>query len=124
LEPFVNQFALSGSQIETGMTFGPDLAHGRKSLILMGDNNFNPDQVTQFLAFAVTLNTIPTALPALETPQVIDEEPPAAQGALARDADDPASLAFSARRWLNGAPDWFTLISSTVPEPSRRIRAR
>ncbi|MCT7985989.1 esterase-like activity of phytase family protein [Laspinema sp. A4] len=38
-----------------GMTFGPKLADGRQSLILVSDNNFNPLQVTQFLVFALTL---------------------------------------------------------------------
>jgi hypothetical protein len=38
-----------------GMTFGPELPDGRRSLILVSDNNFNPLQVTQFLLFALTL---------------------------------------------------------------------
>jgi hypothetical protein len=38
-----------------GMTFGPDLPDGRRSLILVSDNNFNPLQVTQFLMFAISL---------------------------------------------------------------------
>jgi len=38
-----------------GMTLGPQLADGRRSLILMGDDNFNfPVQVSQILAFAVS----------------------------------------------------------------------
>ncbi len=36
-----------------GMTFGPDLPNGERSLILVSDNNFNEIQVTQFLAFSV-----------------------------------------------------------------------
>lgn len=36
-----------------GMTFGPRLADGRRSLILVSDNNFSDLQRTQFLAFAV-----------------------------------------------------------------------
>ena len=35
-----------------GMTFGPPLADGRRSLLLVSDNNFNNAQRTQFLAFA------------------------------------------------------------------------
>jgi hypothetical protein len=35
-----------------GMTFGPDLADGRRTLILVSDNNFAPAQFTQFLLFA------------------------------------------------------------------------
>jgi hypothetical protein len=36
-----------------GASFGPDLPNGHRSLVLVSDNNFNPDQVTQFLAFEV-----------------------------------------------------------------------
>jgi len=36
-----------------GMTFGPRLADGRRSLVLVSDDNFNPTQLTLFLAFAV-----------------------------------------------------------------------
>jgi hypothetical protein len=35
-----------------GMTFGPDLGDGRRSLVLVSDNNFAPAQFTQFLLFA------------------------------------------------------------------------
>jgi hypothetical protein len=35
-----------------GMAFGPDLPDGRRSLILVSDNNFSPLAFTQFLAFA------------------------------------------------------------------------
>ena len=36
------------------MAFGPDLPDGRRSLILVSDNNFAPAQFTQFLLFAVS----------------------------------------------------------------------
>jgi hypothetical protein len=36
-----------------GASFGPDLPNGHRALILVSDNNFNPLQVTQFLAFEV-----------------------------------------------------------------------
>ncbi len=36
-----------------GMTWGPKLENGHDSLVLVSDNNFNPTQVTQFLAFDV-----------------------------------------------------------------------
>jgi len=43
-----------------GMTFGPGLPDGRRSLILVSDNNFNADtQFTQFLAFAVEEGQVP-----------------------------------------------------------------
>jgi hypothetical protein len=36
-----------------GMTIGPDLPDGRRSLVLVSDNNFAPAQFTQFLLFAL-----------------------------------------------------------------------
>ena len=35
-----------------GMTFGPNLRDGRRSLILVSDNNFAPAAFTQFLLFS------------------------------------------------------------------------
>ncbi len=40
------------------MTFGPMLSDGRQTLILVSDNNFNSNQVTQFIALALQLKTI------------------------------------------------------------------
>jgi hypothetical protein len=37
-----------------GMTFGPDLPDGRRSLIMVSDNNFAASQFTQFLLFALS----------------------------------------------------------------------
>lgn len=37
-----------------GMAFGPRLPDGRRSLLLVSDNNFSPAQFTQFLLFAVS----------------------------------------------------------------------
>ena len=36
-----------------GMTFGPALPDGRQSLVMVSDDNFSADQVTQFLLFAI-----------------------------------------------------------------------
>jgi len=36
-----------------GMTVGPRLADGSRSLVLVSDNNFTPGQVSQFLLFAL-----------------------------------------------------------------------
>ena len=36
-----------------GMTFGPRLPHGRRSVVLVSDNNFAPAQFTQFLLFSL-----------------------------------------------------------------------
>jgi hypothetical protein len=35
------------------MTIGPDLSDGRRSLVLVSDNNFAASQFTQFLLFAL-----------------------------------------------------------------------
>jgi hypothetical protein len=37
-----------------GMEWGPDLADGNRSLVLVSDDNFNDTQVTKFLVFEVT----------------------------------------------------------------------
>jgi hypothetical protein len=36
-----------------GLSWGPVLANGKRSLVLVSDNNFNDDQVTEILAFEV-----------------------------------------------------------------------
>ena len=36
-----------------GMSFGPPLADGRETLVLVSDNNFSLDQRTAFFAFAI-----------------------------------------------------------------------
>ncbi|HEY4134856.1 MAG TPA: esterase-like activity of phytase family protein [Alphaproteobacteria bacterium] len=36
-----------------GVSWGPRLGNGHRTLVLVSDNNFNKDQVTQFLAFEV-----------------------------------------------------------------------
>ena len=45
-----------------GMTWGPRLANGRRSLVLVSDDNFNPGQITQFLAFECIEPTPETSL--------------------------------------------------------------
>lgn len=45
-------FGFKPDNIE-GMSWGPTLANGRNSLVLVADNNFSVDQVTQFVAFEV-----------------------------------------------------------------------
>ena len=37
-----------------GMTLGPQLPDGRRSLVLVSDNNFAASQFTQFLLFALS----------------------------------------------------------------------
>jgi len=36
-----------------GVTFGPRLSNGHQSLVFVGDNNFSPDEITQFLLFQI-----------------------------------------------------------------------
>jgi hypothetical protein len=36
-----------------GMSWGPTLANGHRSLVLISDDNFSADEVTQLLAFEV-----------------------------------------------------------------------
>jgi len=36
-----------------GMAWGPRLANGHRSLVMVSDNNFNDTQISQFLAFEV-----------------------------------------------------------------------
>ncbi|MCC5698826.1 esterase-like activity of phytase family protein [Klebsiella pneumoniae] len=36
-----------------GITWGPRLPDGRRSLVLVSDDNFAPDQVTQIVVLAV-----------------------------------------------------------------------
>ena len=38
-----------------GMTFGPDLPDGRRSLVIVSDNNFSPGQFTQFIVLALDI---------------------------------------------------------------------
>lgn len=71
-----------------GMAFGPMLPDGRRTLILVSDNNFSSTQVTQFIALALKTATIPAAMPVLETPDALDDA--RASSALRGDSDDPA----------------------------------
>ena len=41
-----------------GMTFGPDLPDGRKTLVIVSDNNFSPGQFTQFIVLAVDIEEV------------------------------------------------------------------
>ncbi len=57
LNPIQKQLILDFNQLEItpdnleGMTLGPRLADGSQSLLLVSDDNFRPDQVTQVLLF-------------------------------------------------------------------------
>src|SRR5262245_2969575 len=51
-----------------GISFGPRLADGRQSIVLVADNKFAASQVTQFFAFALDLEDVPTIEAVVETP--------------------------------------------------------
>jgi hypothetical protein len=40
-----------------GITFGPVLPDGRRSVVVVSDDNFSPRQITQVLAFALDITT-------------------------------------------------------------------
>ncbi|MBW4674419.1 MAG: phytase [Desmonostoc geniculatum HA4340-LM1] len=77
----------NGTDNIEGIAFGPKLADGRQSIVLVSDNNFNNSQFTQILTLGVDL--VPTVAPTVETrPALLDDETlPVDQRA---DADDPA----------------------------------
>jgi hypothetical protein len=51
---FQTDLAIDPDNLEA-MRFGPPLPDGRHLLIVVSDNNFNPTQITQFIALAVEL---------------------------------------------------------------------
>ncbi|MEI1376025.1 phytase [Nostoc sp. UHCC 0926] len=70
-----------------GLAFGPKLADGRQSIVLVSDNNFSSTQYTQILTLGADL--VPTAAPTVETrPNLFDD--PALSTSQRADADDPA----------------------------------
>ncbi|MDX2212814.1 MAG: phytase [Oculatellaceae cyanobacterium bins.114] len=73
-----------------GITFGPRLADGRQSLIVVSDNNFASTQTTQFIALALDLDSTPVVLPEVETAPILDTDEAIPPGAIAGDGDDPA----------------------------------
>ncbi len=86
-------FSDLGIQLDNSeaVSFGPTLADGRQSLIVASDNNFSDNQITQFLAFGLDLETIPSVAATLETPDEIRFGDPANPDPdNAPDADDPA----------------------------------
>ncbi|MDZ7959978.1 MAG: phytase [Aulosira sp. DedQUE10] len=78
---------ITGTDNIEGIGFGPKLADGRQSIVLVSDNNFGTTQYTQILTLGADL--VPTAAPRVETrPDLFDDETlPTDQRA---DADDPA----------------------------------
>jgi 3-phytase len=77
----------TGTDNIEGIAFGPKLADGRQSIVLVSDNNFSATQFTQIITLGADL--VPTATPTVETrPALLDDGSlPFSQRA---DADDPA----------------------------------
>ncbi|GAQ00045.1 phytase [Leptolyngbya sp. NIES-2104] len=73
----------TGTDNIEGISFGPRLPDGRRSLIVTSDNNFSPTQFTQIIALDAEI--VPTVSPTVETrPDLLDDE------IQESDADDPA----------------------------------
>ena len=82
-----NDLGITPDNLE-GLALGPTLPDGSQSLIVASDNNFNDTQKTQFIALGLDLNTTPTVLPTVETPNTINDE--TSESVLKGDSDDPA----------------------------------
>ncbi|MEH2213796.1 phytase [Nostoc sp.] len=80
----------NGTDNIEGITFGPKLADGSQSIVLVSDNNFSQSQFTQILTLDADL--VPTAAPTVETrPSLFDDEDPTLPAVDQNaDADDPA----------------------------------
>ncbi len=77
----------TGTDNIEGLSFGPRLADGRQSIVLVSDNNFGATQFTQILTLGGEL--LPTVIPTVETrPDLFDD--PTLTTSQRADADDPA----------------------------------
>lgn len=90
-----------------GLALGPQLADGRQSLIVISDNNFSATQTTQFIALALDVETIPAALPTVETPYTIDDEDGTTP--VIGDSDDPSV-------WVNPNNSGESIVISTLKD--------
>lgn len=59
-----------------GMTFGPVLEDGRRTLIFVSDDNFNSFLGPRILAVALTSEEIPTTVPVRESPRLVNQGEP------------------------------------------------
>lgn len=71
------------------LAFGPTLEDGRQSLIIASDNNFNDTQSTQFLAFALDIETVTTLNGTNAEETLVGDEGPNTINAF--DGDDTAA---------------------------------
>jgi 3-phytase/alkaline phosphatase D len=101
----------TGTDNIEGIAFGPKLADGRQSIVLVSDNNFNAPQFTQILTLSA--NVIPTVTPTVETrPALLDDDTkPFSQRA---DADDPAI-------YVNASDSSKSLVVTSVKNGGLRI---
>ncbi|WP_235335093.1 phytase, partial [Aphanizomenon flos-aquae] len=101
----------TGTDNIEGLAFGPKLADGTQSIVLVSDNNFGATQFTQILTLSADL--VPTATPILETrPALLDDDSlPFSQRA---DADDPAI-------YVNGTDSSKSLVLTSVKNGGLRI---
>jgi myo-inositol-hexaphosphate 3-phosphohydrolase len=97
--PFVNNFE--------GMTLGPVLPDGRQTLVLVSDNNFS-FVPTEFVALALTFESVPAALPSLETP-ITHDDAGAPDGLVAGESGDPAI-------WLHPADPARSIVAVTLKD--------
>lgn len=101
----------TGTDNIEGITFGPKLADGRQSIVLVSDNNFSATQFTQILTLSA--DVVPTVTPIVETrPALLDDDAvPFNQRA---DADDPAI-------YVNATDSSKSLVVTSVKNGGLRI---
>ncbi len=101
----------NGTDNIEGISFGPKLADGRQSIVLVSDNNFNQTQFTQIIALGADL--VPTAAPTVETRPDLFDDPTLPRDQQA-DADDPAI-------YINSANPEQSLVLTVVKNAGLRV---
>lgn len=101
----------NGTDNIEGIAFGPKLADGSQSIVLVSDNNFNQAQFTQILTLSADI--VNTAIPTVETrPDLFDDDTlPTSQRA---DADDPAI-------YINATNSADSLVLTSVKNAGLRV---
>ncbi|MDD1462208.1 phytase, partial [Dolichospermum sp. ST_sed2] len=102
----------TGTDNIEGLAFGPKLADGRQSIVLVSDDNFNAaTQFTQILTLSA--DVIPTVTPIVETrPDLLDDS--SVSFSQRADADDPAI-------YVNGTDSSKSLVVTSVKNGGLRI---
>ena len=101
----------TGTDNIEGLAFGPKLADGTQSIVLVSDNNFGATQFTQIITLSA--DVVPTVTPIVETrPALLDDGSlPFSQRA---DADDPAI-------YVNATDSSKSLVVTSVKNGGLRI---